>query len=145
MAAIILDTVNSTLNWNGRTHYYQSPTGRRTSRIIRTSKKDFNITVNRLSEIIRPEAILVSSYFAPEVQQNVLGIINKKMCAKCGNIFKPLNWSGWSKKYLSIFNVYNCEKCNLKLQELDEKDIERAMIVKYIIRRLFIIFSVLKF
>ena len=119
-------------HWNGEKHYYKSPAGRNISRIIRTSRKDFKVSVNKLLEIIKPRKILVNSNFMPKVQQNILGVKKKRMCVQCGSIFRPINWKGWSKKYLSIYNVYNCEKCNFKLGVLitEEKDKRKAFSFK---------------
>lgn len=110
---------------NGNRYYYVSPAGRNISRSIRTSEKDFQISLrNLLIEVVAVENFSFS-ILSPLKKQNILHISSpRKMCVKCGNIFTPVIWDGWEIKYLSTKKVFICKGCNPKLKKTvqEEKD-----------------------
>lgn len=110
---------NEVNHWNGQRHYYLSPGGRHISRLIKTSRRDFNITLKSLLEVKRPQRIDVFSKLSPNNKINLVNQSNRtKVCVKCGNAFIPIYWNGWTIKYLSLSNVYVCENCNKNLKEI---------------------------
>jgi len=104
-------------HWNGRRYRYISPAGRNISRKIKTSRRDFNITLKSLLEVKSPQKIEVYSRLVPKKKKNIVNTSNRnKMCVKCGAIFNPIDWNGWMIKYLSMSDVYVCENCNKELK-----------------------------
>ena len=113
-------------NKNGERYYYVSPAGRHISRLIRTSEKDFQISLKNLLIEVVPVENYTFSILAPSQKQNILQVSSsftpRKMCVKCGNIFTPVMWNGWEIKYLSTKKVYVCEECNPKLKQIVQQE-----------------------
>lgn len=108
---------------NGQRFYYVSPAGRNISRTINTTKKDFIAKVKHLLIIVVPVKIICFSILIPANKQNIQSVnVPNKMCVKCGNIFRPVNWLGWEIKYLSTKNVYICENCYPTLKNVIQKE-----------------------
>lgn len=114
---------------NGRRYHYISPAGRHISRLIRTSEKDFQISLKNLLIDIVPVENFSYSILAPSQKQNILRIYSpRKMCVKCGKIFTPLMWDRWEIKYLSTNKVYVCEECNPNLKKIIvEEKVSRSL------------------
>ena len=108
---------------NGTRYYYRSPAGRNISRLIKTSKKDFTIKLKNLLTVITPKATISYTMLNPSVKNDIIRVsMPRKMCVKCGEIFKPIDWVGWESKYLTKEDVYICENCRPKLKSAIQKE-----------------------
>jgi hypothetical protein len=114
---------------NGKRYYYVSPAGRNISRLIRTSEKDFQISLKNLLIDVVPVENFSYSILAPSQKQNIVRVSSpRKMCVKCGKIFTPLTWDRWEIKYLSTNKVYVCEECNPNLKNIIvEEKVSRSL------------------
>ncbi|MHA1756418.1 MAG: hypothetical protein ACTSVV_06595 [Promethearchaeota archaeon] len=138
------DFINKEFNhWNGRIHYYTSPTGRHISRTLKVKRKNFHVKVDQIIVKIIPTNFLITSTHSNltltiEKFQN-----KKKICVSCCKSFKPVSWKGWSDKYLLKEGVYQCQNCNQLLDELINKEkIERSKF-NYFYRFYFILLPVI--
>ena len=108
---------------NGKKFYYVSPAGRHISRTINTKESDFNIKLKHLLIIVNPVNTICFSILRPSAKQDIRYVnVPNKMCVKCGNIFKSVDWLGWDIKYLTTNNVYICEDCYPKLKNIIKKE-----------------------
>jgi DNA-directed RNA polymerase subunit RPC12/RpoP len=114
---------------NGNRYYYVSPAGRNISRLIRTSEKDFQISLKNLLIDVVPVENFSYSILAPSQKHNIVRVSSpRKMCVKCGKIFTPLTWDRWEIKYLSTNKVYVCEECNPNLKKIIvEEKVSRSL------------------
>lgn len=108
---------------NGKRFYYVSPAGRHISRTINTTKSDFNIKLKHLLIIVNPVNTICFSILKLSTKQDIRYVsAPNKMCVKCGNIFRSIDWLGWDIKYHTTNNVYICEECYPELKNIIQKE-----------------------